>query len=102
MIAGALSGPLAMIPAFLFFVCMVGYYPQIASEDLPSDFMLQRLNFPAFHLVFQLMIFSALLESGTGAVHAINERIAQAWRGVRVPGHAEAVLDALKQGRSGT
>jgi peroxiredoxin Q/BCP len=29
-------------------------------------------------------------------------RIAQAWRGVRVPGHAEAVLDALKQGRSGT
>ena len=25
-----------------------------------------------------------------------NGRIAQAWRGVRVPGHAQAVLDALK------
>lgn len=82
-IAGALSGPLAMIPAFLFFICMVAYYPQIANEALPSDFMLQRLNFPAFHVMFQLMIFSALLESGTGAVHAINERIAQAWRAQR-------------------
>ena len=27
-------------------------------------------------------------------------RIAQAWRGVRVPGHAQAVLDALKAGQA--
>jgi uncharacterized membrane protein YkvI len=26
------------------------------------------------------MIFAALLESGTGAVHAINERVDKAWR----------------------
>jgi peroxiredoxin Q/BCP len=26
-------------------------------------------------------------------------RVAQAWRGVRVPGHAEAVLETLKQAR---
>jgi uncharacterized membrane protein YkvI len=79
-IAGALSGPLAMIPAFLFFICMVAYYPQIGREALPSDFLLQRLELPVFHLVFQLMIFAALLESGTGSVHAINERIAQVWQ----------------------
>jgi uncharacterized membrane protein YkvI len=59
---------------------MIAYYPQIAAETLPSDFLLQRLNLPWFHLLFQLMIFAALLESGTGAVHAINERIAHAWR----------------------
>ena len=33
-----------------------------------------------FHLLFQLMIFSALLESGTAVIHACNERIAHAWR----------------------
>jgi uncharacterized membrane protein YkvI len=27
-----------------------------------------------------MMIFAALLESGTGATHAINERIAHAWQ----------------------
>ena len=78
LIAGALAGPLAMIPALLFFICMIAYVPQIAAEPLPSDFLLRRLNFPAFHFLFQLMIFLALLESGTGCVHAINERVAQA------------------------
>jgi uncharacterized membrane protein YkvI len=33
-----------------------------------------------FHVVFQLMIFAALLESGTGFVHAINERLASVIR----------------------
>ena len=79
LIAGALAGPFAMIPALLFFICMIAYYPQIGSEALPSDFLLQRLNFPAFHYLFQLMIFLALLESGTGCVHAFNERIAEAY-----------------------
>lgn len=79
LIAGALAGPLAMLPALLFFICMVAYYPQIGDEALPSDFLLQRLNFPAFHYLFQLMIFLALLESGTGCVHAFNERIAEAY-----------------------
>lgn len=81
--AGALAGPLAMLPAFFFFICMVAYYPQIGQEALPSDFLLQRLDVPVFHVAFQLMIFAALLESGTGAVHAINERVAQAWQSRR-------------------
>lgn len=82
LVAGALAGPLAMVPALLFFICMIAFYPQISGETLPSDFLLERLNFPAFHLLFQLMIFMALLESSTGFVHAINERVALAY-GVR-------------------
>jgi uncharacterized membrane protein YkvI len=79
-VAGLIAGPLAMLPALLFFICMVAFYPGIAQETLPSDFMLRELNLPLFHYVFQFMIFAALLESGTGSVHAINERIATAWR----------------------
>ena len=79
-IAGAIAGPLAMLPALMFFVCMVAFLPGIAGEALPSDFLLRQLGQPLFHVLFQVMIFSALLESGTGAVHAINERIATAWR----------------------
>jgi uncharacterized membrane protein YkvI len=78
--AGLLAGPLAMLPAIIFFVCMCAFYPQIRSETLPSDFMLKQMNLPVFHLAFQLMIFAALLESGTGSVHAVNERIASAYR----------------------
>lgn len=79
-IAGLLAGPLTMIPGALFFTCMVAFLPDIAAATLPSDFLLQRLELPLFHLLFQLMIFSALLESGASSVHAINERIAKAVR----------------------
>jgi uncharacterized membrane protein YkvI len=80
LVAGVLAGPLAMLPALFFFICMVAFYPGIKDEALPSDFLLARLGSPVFRIVFQIMILSALLESGTGGVHAINERIAQAYR----------------------
>src|SRR4051794_33437154 len=48
-VAGLIAGPLAMIPALLFFTCMVAFYPEIAQQTLPSDFILRQLHFPAFH-----------------------------------------------------
>lgn len=79
-LAGVIAGPLAMIPALVFFICMAGFYPSIQAEMLPSDFLLAQLDMPAFRILFQGMIFAALLESGTGGVHAINERIAHAYQ----------------------
>jgi uncharacterized membrane protein YkvI len=61
--AGLLADLLAMIPAFLFFICMCAYDPQIRTEPLPSDFLLRQMDLPLFHAAFQLMIFLALLES---------------------------------------
>lgn len=79
-IAGIAAGPLAMLPAFLFFICMCAFVPAIAGEALPSDYLLARLDQPWFRYLFQIMIFAALLESGTGAVHAVNERISTVWQ----------------------
>ena len=78
-VAGLICGPFAMLPALLFFVCMLAAYPAIGGAALPATVLLDRLNIPAFRVLFQLMIFAALLESGTGIVHAVNERFAHAW-----------------------
>ena len=75
MVAGIIAGPLTMLPAILFFVAMMAFYPAIGAETLPSDFLLRQMAVPGFHILFQLMIFAALLESGVGAIHAINERV---------------------------
>lgn len=96
-VAGLLCGPLAIWPALVFFFSMLAFYPQIGAETLPSDYMLRRLNAPAFHFIFQLMIFSALLESGAGAVHGFNERIAGVWqarRGKDLPAGARLAIAA--------
>lgn len=74
-VAGLLAGPLAMFPAVLFFVCMVAYIPYVGEAPLPSDYLLIQIGSPAFRILFQLMIFAAMLESATGGVHAIIERI---------------------------
>jgi uncharacterized membrane protein YkvI len=94
-IAGTIAAPLAMLPALLFFVAMTAFLPDIASAELPSDYMLVRLGHPVFHLLFQTMIFAALLESGTGAVHAINERIAHARHRSGPLGRGARALTAL-------
>jgi uncharacterized membrane protein YkvI len=95
-IAGAIAGPLAMAPAILFFTCMIAFYPGIGAETLPSDYLLRQLRVPAFHWLFQAMIFAALLESGAGAVHAINERIAGVVRrrGIALGAGARAAIAA--------
>ncbi len=77
-VAGLIAGPLSMLPAILFFVAMMAFYPAIGAETLPSDFLLRQMTVPGFHVLFQVMIFAALLESGAGSVHAINERISGA------------------------
>lgn len=79
-IAGLTCGPLAMLPAFFFFVCMAADYPGIAQATLPSDVLLLQLHLPAFRILFQVMILAALLESGAALVHAACERAAESWR----------------------
>ncbi|SMF72355.1 YkvI family membrane protein [Allosphingosinicella indica] len=85
LVAGALAGPLAALPAIIFFLCMTAWYPAIGSETLPSDFLLRRIGQPWLHLIFQLMIFCALLETGVGAVNAVNERVDEALKGGFAP-----------------
>jgi uncharacterized membrane protein YkvI len=63
-----------MAPALLFFICMAAW-PEVSSVALPSDFLLGKLDLPIVRWAFQIMIFAALLESGTGTVNAFIERI---------------------------
>lgn len=74
-VSGLLAGPLAMLPAIVFFVCLVAFYPVVLSEPLPSDYVLNALNNPVFHIIFQLMVFFALLECSVGFVQAFNARV---------------------------
>ena len=76
-IAGLIAGPMAMIPALAFVVAMAAFLPEILNERLPSDLLLERIGSPAFQVAFQLMVFGALLESGVGVIHALNERVAR-------------------------
>ncbi len=79
LIAGLLTGPIAMIPALLFFVAIAGEYPDILPATVPVNHMLEMIGSRGFQIAFQVMLFGTLVETGAGMIHAVNERIAQTY-----------------------
>jgi uncharacterized membrane protein YkvI len=59
---------------------MVGQYPQVLEQAVPANFLLQVLGSRAFQIVFQIVLFGTLIETGTGMIHGVNERIASVFR----------------------
>ena len=74
-IAGALTGPIAMIPGLLFFLTTVGQYPSILESTVPANVLLELLGSRAFQVAFQVVLFGTLVETGAGLIHAFNERL---------------------------
>lgn len=92
--AGLLAGPITMLPAVLFFTAMMAFHPQIGQQSLPSAFVLSQLGAPWFEVVFQLVIFGTLVDTGAPMLHAINERVARTMesRGRTLPQAARPAL----------
>ncbi len=78
--AGLLAGPIGTIPAILFLLAMVGQYPAILERPVPANFVLEGLGSRPFQIVYQIMLFGTLIETGTGLIHAFNERVATVYR----------------------
>ena len=74
--AGFLAGPISILPAILFYLAMVGQYPAIVERPVPANFLLEVLGSRAFQIFFQVMLFGTLIETGSGLIHAFNERLA--------------------------
>jgi uncharacterized membrane protein YkvI len=98
-IAGALAGPLAMLPAMLFFIAMIGQYDVLAAsgEDgpLPITILLQALTGAGFFIyLFPIVLFGTFVESGVALIHGVNERIDHSFaeRGVHMPNWIRPVV----------
>ena len=79
-VAGALSGPLIMIPAFLFYLAIVGHFDLIDSSRpnaIPLTVLLKVLEGgEVFAILFPVVLFGTFIETGAAFIHAMNERIA--------------------------
>ncbi len=75
--AGAFAGPIALIPALLFYVILLSQYPHVLEQKVPLISLLGALNVEIFSLIFKIVIFGTYIETGIALVHSINERIAR-------------------------
>ena len=95
--AGLLAGVIGMLPAFFFYLAMVPHYPAIIDATVPSNFILEALGSRTFQIAYQVILFGTLIETGTGMIHAVNERLAvtRGERGAGMPSWARPVVAAV-------
>jgi uncharacterized membrane protein YkvI len=79
-VAGALVGPIAIVPGILFYLVMLSHYPEIKEIVLPSNYLLESLGSRSFQIFFQIVLLGTLIETGAGVIHAFNERLASLYR----------------------
>lgn len=78
-VSGLLTGVIGIIPGVFLFLSMVGFYPEIMDKTVPTVFMLSQLGFPWLQVLFQVVLFGTLIETGTGFIFAVTERF-NSWR----------------------
>ena len=78
--SGFLAGVIAILPAAFFFIAMTSYYPEINEAPIPATFILNALGIVWLTVVFQVMLLGTFVETGTGLIHSVNERIAENFR----------------------
>lgn len=92
LVAGFLGGIIAMLPAMLFFITMIGQYDTLISEPaagrLPVTILLNALKGADFFVVvFPVVLFGTFVETGAALIHGVNERIDQTFAesSIRMP-----------------
>jgi uncharacterized membrane protein YkvI len=73
--AGVIAAVIGLLPAFLFYLAILGQYPGVVTQEIPAVYVLQHARAPALLVAFVIMLFGTLVQTGTGFIHGVNERI---------------------------
>ncbi len=76
--AGFIAGVIGILPALLFYIALMASYPDILVEEIPSVYAFQKLGIVPLFIIFQIVLYGTLIETGTAMIHAVNERIQSA------------------------
>ena len=74
-VSGILSGVIGMLPGVFLLLSMVAFYPSVLEETVPTVFMLNALGMPWLQIIFQIVLFGTFIETGTGFIFAVTERV---------------------------
>ncbi|MBN1224446.1 MAG: hypothetical protein JXB23_14455 [Candidatus Aminicenantes bacterium] len=95
--SGVIAAFVGLLPAFLFYIAILGQYPEIISQEIPAVYVIQKTGMPFLLVVFLIMLVGTLIETGTGLIHAVNERVQSALqaKGKRLHDWQRPVIAAL-------
>ncbi|HVO45242.1 MAG TPA: hypothetical protein VMT29_02795 [Steroidobacteraceae bacterium] len=93
-ISGALAGPLILLPGFAFLLALSAFYPAVVTAPLPVTLVLAKVGSPLLTIMARIVILGALLKTGVGLLHGLNERFARHFseKGVAMPRGARPAI----------
>jgi uncharacterized membrane protein YkvI len=74
-ISGIFAGLLTILPGFFLYIVLLGAYPDVLTIEVPTYFALQRIGLTSLLITYMIVLFGTMIETGTGFIHAVNERI---------------------------
>jgi uncharacterized membrane protein YkvI len=75
-VSGIMSSIITIIPAFFFYLVVLSGYPDILKAEVPAYAALTQLGSVVLLAAYEIVLFGTLIETGTGFIHAVNERLA--------------------------
>jgi uncharacterized membrane protein YkvI len=73
--SGICAGIIGIIPAFMLFLAMIGFYPGITEAAVPVNVVFKALDIRWFEIIFQIVLFGTFIETGTGFIKAVTDRV---------------------------
>jgi len=77
--AGLIAGVLGILPGLAFHLAFMGGYPEVIDEALPTYWMLQQLGSGWLLLVYVVILFGTIAQTGVGMLQGLNERLDANW-----------------------
>ncbi|WP_334139783.1 hypothetical protein [Thermovirga lienii] len=74
-ISGIIAAIICILPAFLFYIVMAGFYPEALSMEVPATGAIAKLGVRFLLPIWLIVLFGTMIETGVGFFHSINERI---------------------------
>ena len=59
---------------------MTAFHPQILTVGVPTVHILNAIGLPLLQILFQITLFGTLIETGTGFIFAVTERVGNVYK----------------------
>ncbi len=74
-IGGFLAGLMGAFPGLVFHVTFMAGYPEILDAEIPSYWLITKQGMPGFLLIFVIVLFVTIIQTGVGVLQGLNERL---------------------------
>lgn len=80
MISGIAAAVITIIPGIVLLLALMSQYPDILTATVPTNYILGLLGSNTLQILFQVTLFGTLIETGTGFIYAVIERIESVYK----------------------